>query len=368
MSTGARRKILFLIPSLKLGGAERVVVLLLQHLPRERFELHLGLVEKSGEFLRELPTDVAVHDLGAGRVRRSLIPLARLARRLRPDVIVPNLGYLNLFLLAVRPFLPRATRIVPIEHTTLSAEVAEQSRPALWTAGYRVFYPRADRIVACSHAIADDLVTRFGVASARIRMIRNPIDEAKIEAALARGNSPFPGDGPHVVGVGRLAHVKGYDRLIEAFALLVGGGIFADLWLVGDGPDRAALEARVAELGVTERVHFAGFQSEPYAWMRFASVFAQSSRREGLPVAVLEAAACGARLVAFDCPGGTREIVSAIPGAQLVVDGDVRGFARGLARALGPEPPPRARLPEEFRLARVIEDYTALLENPNSPA
>ena len=363
MSAGARRKILFLIPSLKLGGAERVVVLLLQHLPRERFELHLGLVEKSGEFLRELPPDVAVHDLGAGRVRHSLIPLARLTRRLRPDVIVPNLGYLNLFLLAVRPFLPRATRIVPIEHTTLSAEVAEQARPALWTAGYRAFYPRADRIVACSHAIADDLVSHFAVASGRIRMIRNPIDEAKIEAALARGASPLPGDGPHVVGVGRLVHVKGYDRLIEAFALLVGGGIPADLWLVGDGPDRAALEARAAELGVAERVHFAGFQPEPYAWMRFASVFAQSSRREGLPVAVLEAAACGARLVAFDCPGGTREIVSAIPGAQLVVDGDVRGFARALARALGPEPPPRARLPEEFRLARVIEDYTALLQN-----
>ena len=217
--------------------------------------------------------------------------------------------------------------------------------------------------MACSHAIADDLVTRFGVASARIRMIRNPIDEARIEAALARGASPFPGDGPHVVGVGRLAHVKGYDRLIEAFALLVTGGIPADLWLVGDGPDRAALEARAAELGVAERVHFAGFQPEPYSWMRFAAAFAQSSRREGLPVAVLEAAAGGARLVAFDCPGGTREIVSAIPGAQLVVDADVRGFARALARALGPEPPPRARLPEEFRLARVIQDYTALLQN-----
>ena len=78
---------------------------------------------------------------------------------------------------------------------------------------------------------------------------------------------------------------------------------------------------------------------------------------------MLEAPRRGARLVAFDCPGGTREIVSAIPGAQLVVDADVRGFARALARALGPEPPPRARLPEEFRLARVIQDYTALLQN-----
>ena len=360
----ARRRILFLIPSLRLGGAERVVALLLAHLPRERFELHLGLVERAGEFLRDLPTDVVVHDLGAGRVRRALLPLVRLVRRLRPDVIVPNLGYLNLLLLAARPLLPQSARIVPIEHTTLSAEVAEKARPGLWNAAYRALYPRADRIVACSHAIADDLVTSFGVASPRIRMIRNPIDEARIEAALARGTSPFPGDGPHIVGVGRLAHVKGYDQLIDAFALLVSGGIPAELWLVGDGPERAALEGQAARLGLAGRVHFAGFKPEPYPWMRFANAFAQSSRREGLPVAVLEAAACGARLVAFDCPGGTREIVSAIPGAQLVVDGDVRGFARALARALGPEPPPRARLPEEFRLAQVIRDYTALLENP----
>jgi glycosyltransferase involved in cell wall biosynthesis len=360
------RRVLFLIPNLRLGGAERVVTLLLQSLPRSHFELHLGLVEAAGEFLAQLPPDVTVHDLGAGRVRRALVPLARLTRRLRPDVIVPNLGYLNLLILAARPLLPRGTAVVPIEHTTLSAEVAEQGRPALWRAAYRRLYPRAQRIVACSHAIADDLVSSFGLDPGQIRMIRNPIDESRIETALAKGRSPFAGDGPHVVGVGRLSAVKGYDRLIEAFALVVGGGIPADLWLVGDGPDRAALEAQAAGAGLAERIHFAGYQAEPYPWMRFAHVFAQSSRREGLPVAVLEAAACGARLVAFDCPGGTREIVSAIPGAQLVADGDVRGLARAIARALGPEPPPRARLPEEFRLAHVIRDYTELLENPET--
>jgi glycosyltransferase involved in cell wall biosynthesis len=356
--------VLFLIPSLRLGGAERVVALLLQQLPRTRFELHLGLVEAAGEFLAQIPGDVTVHDLGAGRVRRALLPLARLARALRPDVIVPNLGYLNLLMLAARPLLPRGTAVIPIEHTTLSAEVAEQTHPRLWRTAYRALYPRADRIVACSHAIADDLVSSFALPPARIRMIRNPIDEARIEAALATGRSPFTGDGPHIVGVGRLSTVKGYDRLLDAFALVISGGVTAELWLVGDGPERASLAARAAELGLAARVHFAGYQADPYPWMRFAHVFAQSSRREGLPVAVLEAAACGARLVAFDCPGGTREIVSAIAGAQLVADGDVRGLARAIARALGPEPPPRARLPDEFRLAHVIRDYAELLENP----
>jgi glycosyltransferase involved in cell wall biosynthesis len=358
------RRVLFVIPSLRLGGAERVVTLLAKHLPRARFEVHVALVEAAGEFLAELPADVRVHDLAARRVRRAVRPLVSLARRLRPDVIVPNLGYLNLALLGARVAIPRASRIVPIEHTTLSGEVALQSFPLLWRTAYRALYPKADRIVACSHAIADDLVSRFGVAPAKIRMIRNPIDESRIEAALGRAASPFHGDGPNVLAVGRLAHVKGYDQLLDAFAMLAPLAPDADLWLLGDGPERALLEAKARAHGLQARVHFAGYQADPFPWMRFASVFVQSSRREGLPMAVLEAAACGARLVAFDCPGGTREILSAIPGAQLVPDGDVNGLARAIARAIGPDAPQRARLPEEFRLARVIAAYADLLENP----
>ncbi len=360
-----KRRVLFVIPSLRLGGAERVVTLLAKHLPRERFELHVALVEAVGEFLAELPADVHVHDLAAGRVRRAVRPLVALIRRIRPDVVVPNLGYLNLALLAARVALPPSARVMPIEHTTLSGEVAAQSHPALWRLAYRWLYPRADRIVACSHAIADDLVSTFGIPPSRLRMLRNPIDEARIEAALAGGASPFHGEGPHVLAAGRLAHVKGYDRLVDAFALVVSLVPTAELWLLGDGPERERLERSVLEHGLEERVHFAGYQADPYRWMRFSDVFVQSSRREGLPVAVLEAAACGARLVAFDSPGGTREILSAIPGAQLVPDGDVNGLARAIARAIGPDAPQRARLPEEFRLARVIDDYSRLLENPS---
>ena len=110
-------------------------------------------------------------------------------------------------------------------------------------------------------------------------------------------------------------------------------------------PDTGAVVVAVAQLALTV--------GEPDA------------NRRAARTAVAEAAAAGARLVAFDCPGGTREIVSAIPGAQLVADGDLRGLARAIARALGPEPPPRARLPDEFRLARVITDYGELLENPD---
>jgi len=99
-------------------------------------------------------------------VRRALFPLVRLVRGLRPDVIVPNLGYLNLLLLAARAAAAaqRADR-ADRAHDPVGPRSRRRARPGLWNAAYRVLYPRADRIVACSHAIADDLVTSFGVAS-----------------------------------------------------------------------------------------------------------------------------------------------------------------------------------------------------------
>ena len=85
MSAPARTRVLFVIPSLRLGGAERVVTLLANHLPRERFEVHLALVEKAGEFLSELAPDVEVHDLRARRVRWAVVPLVRLAGGYSPN-------------------------------------------------------------------------------------------------------------------------------------------------------------------------------------------------------------------------------------------------------------------------------------------
>jgi glycosyltransferase involved in cell wall biosynthesis len=356
-----KRKILFVIPDLQHGGAERVVVRLLEHLPRARFELHLALVQREGALLSEVPDDIEIHDLGAGRVRRALVPLARLIRRLQPDVVLPQLSHVNLALILLKPFLPRATRVVLHEHTTLSAEVAEPGRGRLWAAAYRLLYPRADLILCCSHAMADDMARAFAIPRQRLRVVRNPIDEERIARARVDSTSPFVGAGPHVLGVGRLAREKGYDRLIDAFALLVARVPGAELWLLGDGPERSGLEARARERGVAERVHLEGFCADPLPWFRHSDVVAQTSRREGLPVAVLESIACGARVVAFDCPGGTSEILAGLEGTALVPDGDLEALAAALERSIRPDAPRPGALPDEFRLGEVVRDFSEVL-------
>ncbi len=356
-----KRKVLFVIPHLQHGGAERVVVLLLRHLPRDRFDLHLALVSRQGAFLADLPDEVHVHDLAVKRMRRAVLPLWRLIRRLRPDVVVPQLTHVNIALILLRPFLPRGTRLLLHEHTILSAEVAERGRGPLWVAAFRWLYPRADRILCCSHAMASDMTRVYGIPEHKLRLVRNPIDEERVRGALAGATSPFAEPGPHVVGVGRLAYETGYDRLIDAFALLVARVPTAHLWLLGDGPERSALEARARERDVAERVHFEGYCADPYPWLRHASALAQTSRREGLPVAVLEAVACRTRVVAFDCPGGTSEILSGLEGAELVPDSDVEALAEALLRSTRSDAPRPTGLPSEFRLPRVVSEFTALL-------
>jgi len=356
-----KRKVLFVIPSLQVGGAERVATLLLQHLPRERFTLELALVERSGPFLEELPPDVRVHDLGATRVRYALPALVRLVRRHRPDVLLSHLGYLNLGVMLLRAFLPRKTRVLLQETTNVSTQLAEGSARRLTALAYRRLYPRADGIVCCSEAMLEDLVRHFEVPRDRLRCIPNAVDESAIERAVKGSASPYSGAGPNVLGVGRLAPEKGYERLIDAFGHFSREHAGAELWLLGEGAERERLEAQARAAGVLPRVHFAGFQPAPFPWMRHADVFVQSSRREGMPVAVLEALACGARVVAFDCPGGTREVLEGLEGAALVPDGDVGALAGAMARLVGPDSPPRPVLPARFQLGHGLRAYAELL-------
>jgi len=358
-----KRKVLFVLPNLEPGGAERLVTMLLQHLPRERLELHIALVARYGLLLDSIPHDVHVHHLRAGRVRRVPYPLLKLAWKLRPDVVLSTLGYMNLALIPLWPFLPRGTRLYVREANTLSAEVQTYPRAGIWTAAYRALYPRADGIVCPARAMADDLVEHFGIPPRAIRYIPNPVDVELIEAA-SEGDSPFRGDGPNLLGVGRLAEQKGFDLMIEAFARLTRRLPRAQLWVLGEGSERDALEQQAEDLGVADRVHLVGHVPNPYPWMSHADVFVLSSQFEGLPNVVLEAIACGTRVAAFDSPGGTREILEHLDEEILVPYGDVEALAEGMEKLIArgkSSPPP---LPDEYRLSEVVQAYTDLFCDP----
>lgn len=324
---------LFVLPTLG-GGAARVVITLLRHLDRTRFEPHLVIFYTFyGYWFRsEVPDDVVLHVLEAKRARNAMPRLVRILWRVRPAVVVATQGYINFLLLLARPFLP-ACKVVIREVIGERYMEHNRYRDLLYRCYLRLVRG-ADRIITQTEAVARRLEGEIAPRPGQVECIHNPVDAERLAVAAARSASPFTGPGPHVLAMGRLTHQKGFDLLLEAIAGVRAAGVPAQLTIVGVGELEADLKAQAAALGLADVVTFAGFQEQPERYFAHADVFVLSSRYEGMPNVVLEALACGLPIVAFDCPHGVSEIVHDGANGRLLPAEDVGALTSALRDVL----------------------------------
>jgi glycosyltransferase involved in cell wall biosynthesis len=161
-----------------------------------------------------------------------------------------------------------------------------------------------------------------------------------------------------VLACGSLTPRKDYATLIRSFSLLQQER-YSRLLILGRGAERDRLVDLATELRISDRIDFPGFVTNPIPWMRHASVFAHTSRWEGLGIVLVEALACGTPVVAMDCPHGPSEILEGGRYGRLVPPGDYRGFAQALERALANpiEPEEARRRASDFRSDRAAAAY-----------
>lgn len=317
-----RITVLFLIPSLCGGGAERVITTLLKHLDRTRFKLVLGVVSMRGAvFSKEIPSDVELIDMHCSRVRYALPKIIRLVWFRRPDVVFSTLGHLNLALAMLRPFFPRSTRFLGRETSIVSINIKNYSFSRAWALFYRYFYSRLDHVVCQSQYMHDDLVENYNFPKDKVCVIHNPVDVAnitrKIEKlpGLLEATKQLDGVVIRLVAAGRLSNEKGFDILIEAISLCREHVICVDV--LGAGALEQELKLLAIKMGVEKRFNFLGFCENPYPYYARAHAFVLSSRYEGFPNAVLEALACGTPVIATPAIGGVGEILDNIPNCEI---------------------------------------------------
>jgi len=328
-----RTRILFLIPRLSAGGAEQVMALVAKGLSREKYEVHLGLVTAAEAETAAVPPWVTVHALGAKRARRGAIPLLRLVWRLRPAVILSGAPEISFLVLMLRPFLPPKTPVLVRQNGTVSAALAMGGVPRYTRLLYCWLYRHSDRIICQSRSMAADLARELRIGAEKLVVLPNPVDREGIQAALQEKSS-WSGTGPHLLAVGRLSPEKGFDLLIEALAIVRAQFPDTDLVIAGAGREETELKCLCRNFGLENAVHFPGRVDRPYVYFPGCTLFVLSSRYEGLPNALLEAAAAGLPLVATPASGGLVDLLRGRPGAWLAREVSAQSLAEVLITAL----------------------------------
>lgn len=354
---------MLVVPSLRGGGAERVMSTLARCLSRETFRITLVVVSMRGAvFHKELPNDIDLVDCSSTGVLRAMPRIVALVWSKRPDVILSTLGHLNLAIAALRFVLPRSMCTIARETNIIGSSLAGNRWRAVWSVLYRLLYPIHDVVICQSWEMREDLKRNFSIPVEKMRVLYNPLDTEVIRQ-LARTENVYtsrPKGLISIVAVGRLSFEKGFDLLLKAIQLLP--HINLELCILGAGPLENALRQQSIEYGVVDRVRFLGFKSNPYPWIAGADAVIFSSRYDSFPNVVLEALACGTPVIATPARGGVGEILAGVEGcvvAQAI-------SARSLASAIqGWIAGPRARVSlqsvERFGRDRIVAEYESLL-------
>lgn len=354
------RHLAIYLPLLIEGGAEHAILRLVNAIVARDYRVDLVLSKAAGPYLSRVDPRVRVVDLRSHRAAASLPGFVRYLRRERPEALLSGTTHGSVVaLLAKRLGRSKARIVLRAGSSSLPRRFSIRGLLVRW------LFPRSDSVICNSQGVAELIHTEGGVPVRKIHVIHNPVVSDELRS-LARKPADHrwlqSREGATVVSVGRLFPEKDYPTLIKAFEI-VNERHPAHLVVFGEGPERQALELEVDQRGLSDRVAFPGFVSNPYADVARADVFVLSSKREGSPNALIEALFLGVPLVATDCPTGPREILEGGKYGQLVPVGDSEAMADAILDAI--KSGRNAPYPEEswrrFEIEGVVDAYLAQL-------
>ena len=314
----ATNNIMFVLPSLKMGGAERVMINILNNVQAQ--EKRLVIFDPDMDMKNFVNEDIKIHILGSSRVLFGLPKFIRTVWKLKPDVIVSTLTHMNFALLLAKPFLPSRTKIIVRETTPASVITSKKKSGLLAYILYNILYAKAHAVILPSEKIKNELCTIIRKKNVKYHILPNPVDIEKIRFHALENikDVHVNNNNLNLLCVGRLHKAKGFDLLLENLNTIP-ATISWNLTIVGDGAEREDLERLIDLHKLADRVALKGMSTNPWAYMARADLLLLPSRWEGLPNVALESLAVGTPVLAMATAGGIQEIANNANGSITVV-------------------------------------------------
>lgn len=359
-----KTKVLFLIHTLGGGGAERVLVDMISMFDKKQFEVCLMTVIDTGVYKNQLPSWIEYRTIfkspfgkepkqkkdnqaansgslmgKGGHIRNVLAHVYRFLWRVLPIDWIYNkyisdswdveVAFLEGVCAKLISKAPDSAKKIAWIHTDIINNAKSSKFFSSYAQEFET-YDAFDSIVCVSHQVKTNFDRRFPSLCEKSIVIHNVINSAAI---VEKSRDMVPdgfkeNDRFSICSIGRLAYVKGIDRLINALAELRAANYDFVCYIVGDGPERKAAEKAVYERGLFDNVHFLGYVSNPYPLLAKVDLCVCASRVEGYSTIVTEACILGTPVLTTNCPGMEEQLGTSQFG--LIVENSEEGFVRGL--------------------------------------
>ncbi len=306
-----RKKIFFILPNLNGGGAEKVLLNIANNLNIHKFQIFFIVFKLKGKYVLPSNDSINYQILNTSNVLLISFKLIRLINSKSPDYIFSSLNHINIYLALFKFLFKIRPKIIIREPLSPKSYIISLNSifKHIYSLISRYLYPRyINTIVSQCYEMVEEISSFYKYSKSKIKVIYNPLQLENISSDKIRFN-PFDSKDYKILAVGRLSYQKGFDILFRSLKVLSEKISNFKLYILGEGNLKNNLIKLAKELNISKHIIFIGFVQNPYPYYFFSDLYVLSSRYEGFPNSLLEAMACGTKVVSTRCFSGPTEII-----------------------------------------------------------
>lgn len=339
------------------GGAERVSVLIGKSLMSDINEVCFCVVENTVKtsIVDFIPAGMRIKRIPNKNPLQLMWSMVTTIIKEKPYAVFSSVLNLNNKILPCRWLFPKVKVIIRCDNYLYTYNERQQRMVSN-------LYPKADCIIAQTEEMREELLPLRGIDASKVVALHNPIDVQTIEKKLIDSSNPYKQENiTKYVASGRFSYQKGYDMLVDAFAIVCQSNPASELYILGDtsiedGKPYEIMMEKAKENGIPDKIHCVGYQNNPYPYIKNADCFVLSSRWEGLPNVLIESLYLGTPAAAFKCIPIIERIIDEGKTGFCAEKEDVESLARCMIKAAD-----LGRVTTTYKSSS-IDDFTILFE------